>query len=340
MEKKKLLLVTISVGVFLVVVIGASLMIFSPRNPVPAVTAAAMPERTVPVGVPGTLDPAVAPGGVSAITITPDIEVTPGIAGSPVPGAEGSSPETDRSLSQEQPATADPAELVRNSGNYQALQVPPSSASAIQENRFYINSDTGQPALIERQEEKKDTRVVINVPRPQTAAVPNSSPPSRSAPAPASRSSPAPASRTERVNRPADKPGASGAAKLPSALTVAVASPARTAAAAASRKTTAPAARVVPQQQSRGGYDAYWVQTGSFPTKNQAEKAKEILAGKGLTAVIENGDVKGETWYRVRIGPYTSQNEANYWLSLVKSINGNPYVDLASSIVWKSYTRP
>jgi DedD protein len=222
--------------------------------------------------------------------------------------------------------------MVRNSGNYQALQVPPSSASAVQENRFYINSDSGQPVLIERQEGEKDTRVVINVPRPQTAAVPNASP--------ASRSSPAPAGRTEPVNRPADKTVASGAAKLPSARTVVAASPARTATAAAPRKTTAPAVRAVPQQQSRGGYDAYWVQTGSFPTKNQADKAKEILGAKGLTAVIENGEVKGETWYRVRIGPYTSQNEADYWLSLVRSINGNPYVDLASSIVWKSYARP
>ena len=187
MEKKKLLLVTMSVGVFLVIVIGASILVFSPRNPTPAVTAVTTPQRTVPAGVSGTLNPAVVPDGASGIAVTPRIEVAPGIAGSPVPAPEDASLETGRYPDQTRPATADPAEMVRNSGNYQALQILPgsASASAVQENRFYINSDGGQPVLIERQEEEKDTRGVINVPRPQTAAVPNVSPPPRSSSAPA-----------------------------------------------------------------------------------------------------------------------------------------------------------
>jgi DedD protein len=319
MEKKKLLLVTISVGVFLVIAIGASIVVFAPRNPAPAVTAAAIPERLVSPGVSGTVNPAVVPGGA----------VTPGIAGSPVvPVPDSPAYEAGQSPIQVQPATADPADMVRNSGNYQTLQAPPSSSSAIQENRFYINNDSTQPVLIERKEGEGNTRVVINVPRPQTAAVPNESPAPRAAPAPASR--PETGNRTGgntavSNNKPAAKPAAA---------------PSRTAPApAAARTTPAPAARPAPQQQSRV-YDAYWVQTASFSTRNQADKAREILASKGLTAIIENGDVKGETWYRVRVGPYTSQNEADYWLSLIKSINGKPYIDLASSIVWKSYRRP
>jgi DedD protein len=308
MEKKKLLLVTISVGVFLVIVIGASIMVFSPRNPVPAVTAAVIPERPVPPGVSGTLNPAVVPDGA----------VTPGIAGSPVPAPDSPAYETGQSPIQVQPATADPADMVRNSDNYQSLQVPSNSSSAIQENRFYINNDSTQPVLIERQEGGGNTRVVINVPRPQTAAVPNESP--------APRSSPAPAARPETGNRTGGNTAASGKTAAKPA-----AAPART--------TAAPSARTAPQQQSKV-YDAYWVQTASFSTRTQADKAREILASKGLTAIIENGDVKGETWYRVRVGPYTSQNEADYWLSLIRSINGKPYIDLASSIVWKSYRRP
>jgi DedD protein len=322
MEKKKLLLVTISVGAFLVMVIGASIMVFSPRNPAPAVMAAAIPERPVPPGVSGTVNPAVVPGDA----------VIPGIAGYPVvPVPDSPVYEAGQSPVQVQPATADPADMVRNSDNYQTLQVPPSSSSAIQENRFYINSDSTQPILIERKE-GEGTRVVINVPQSQAAAVPKEppapqpAPASRPTPAPASRSAPAPASRPGTGNRT----GGNTAVSTNKPAVKPAATPAR----------TAPAARPAAAPPPSRGYDAYWVQTASFPTRTQADTTREILASKGLTAIIETGDVKGETWYRVRLGPYTSQNEADYWLSLIQSINGKPYVDLASSIVWKSYRNP
>jgi DedD protein len=213
--------------------------------------------------------------------------------------------------------------MVRNSSNYQTLQVPPASSSAVQENRFYINNDSTQPILIERKEGDANTRLVINVPRPSTAAVPDASP--------APRPSPAPAAGRETGNKTDRKTAASN---TKAAVKTPAAPPARTVSPPAARRPAAAS-----QQQSRS-YNAYWVQAGSFPTKTQADKAREILASKGLTAIIENGDVKGEIWYRVRVGPYTSQNEADYWLSLIKSINGKPYIDLASSIVWQSSVKP
>jgi DedD protein len=69
-------------------------------------------------------------------------------------------------------------------------------------------------------------------------------------------------------------------------------------------------------------YNTYWVQTGAFTTKIYAEGAKESLASKGITSIIDNRDINGKTWYRVRVGPYTSETEAKYWLALVKSIDG------------------
>jgi DedD protein len=318
MEKKKLLLVTISVGIFFVIVIGASILVFSPRNPASAVTAAVIPVGAAPnpVGAPGALNPA-APN--------------PGIAGYPVPAVsvpDSPAAGTSQPSVQVLPSTADPSDMVRNSSDFQTLQVPPSSASAVQENRFYINNDSAQPLLIERKEGERNTRVVINVPRSTTAAVPN-------APSPASpaRSETKPQTGS---NASSGKTTGSGANAAPARTTASTrtAAPART-----TVQTAAPAARSTPQAQQSKSYNAYWVQTGSFPSRTQADKAKEILAAKGLTAIIENGDVKGKTWYRVRIGPYTSQNEADYWLSLIKSINGKPYIDLASSIVWKSNVR-
>jgi DedD protein len=66
----------------------------------------------------------------------------------------------------------------------------------------------------------------------------------------------------------------------------------------------------------------YWVQTGAFSTQGRAEGAKEYLATKGITSIIENRDIDGKTWYRVRVGPYISETEASYWLALVKTIDG------------------
>jgi DedD protein len=68
--------------------------------------------------------------------------------------------------------------------------------------------------------------------------------------------------------------------------------------------------------------NSFWVQTGAFRTHIRAEGVKEPLETKGITSIIENRDIDGKTWYRVRVGPYTSENEANYWLTLVKSIDG------------------
>jgi DedD protein len=66
----------------------------------------------------------------------------------------------------------------------------------------------------------------------------------------------------------------------------------------------------------------FWIQTGAFSQKFRADDAKELLASKGFISIIENREVNGQTLYRVRLGPYISENEANYWLTLVKSIDG------------------
>jgi DedD protein len=95
--------------------------------------------------------------------------------------------------------------------------------------------------------------------------------------------------------------------------------PARTTA-QAPRETSRPQATARPAQA--GTHNNYWVQTGAFSTKVRAEGAKDSLEAKGITSIIENSNINGKTWYRVRVGPYMSENEANYWLALVKAIDG------------------
>jgi DedD protein len=79
---------------------------------------------------------------------------------------------------------------------------------------------------------------------------------------------------------------------------------------------------VKPSAEPNKTNNDFWVQTGAFSTQTRAEGAKESLASKGITSIIDNRDIDGKTWYRVRVGPYLSETEASYWLALVKTIDG------------------
>ena len=111
---------------------------------------------------------------------------------------------------------------------------------------------------------------------------------------------------------------------VPDAQQVRPAAPRPVAAAPAARPQQTTPAR--PQAQARPADPPkttnYWVQTGAFSTKIRAEGAKQSLEAKGITSIIDNRDINGKTWYRVRVGPYISETEANFWLDLVKSIEG------------------
>jgi DedD protein len=65
----------------------------------------------------------------------------------------------------------------------------------------------------------------------------------------------------------------------------------------------------------------------------RAEGVKETLASKGIASIIENREVDGIPRFRVRVGPYTSQDEADYWLRLIKEIG------FTDSMVWRSQSR-
>jgi len=83
-------------------------------------------------------------------------------------------------------------------------------------------------------------------------------------------------------------------------------------------KTAAPAQKAAPQKTVT--VTEYWIQTGSFSNKLNAEKARDSLTARYLKAEIFTKEVSGKTSYRVRVGPYKSKNEADYWLGTVKEI--------------------
>jgi DedD protein len=258
MEKKKLLLVAISVGVFLVIVIGASILVFSPSG-----ASAAVKPKPIPAGI---------------------IE-------------EFEDPARTETWSEDQPGVQltplDAMELVKKSVDIQGVQPAPQSGN--QENVFYIYGETPSESVTVSRTNPgaavgPGNRLIIDVPRPVTAAVPD-----------------APRSAVK---------------------------PATTAQVPVRQTSTTPKAQTSPANQTKSRGDNYWVQTGSFSTKTRAEGVKETLASKGISSLIENREVDGKTFFRVRVGPYTSKNEADYWLALIKSIHG-----FEESQVWKSPIR-
>lgn len=68
--------------------------------------------------------------------------------------------------------------------------------------------------------------------------------------------------------------------------------------------------------------DEYWIQAASFSSRGKADDMKEGLALKGMAALITVKDISGKSFYRVRIGPYSSQAEADGWLAKIKKLPG------------------
>lgn len=78
----------------------------------------------------------------------------------------------------------------------------------------------------------------------------------------------------------------------------------------------------------------YWIQAGSYSSKLNAERARKILADRYLNTEIFTRGTGDNTKYRVRVGPYNSKAEADYWLGTVKSLQ-----DFTDSYVSEVKTR-
>jgi DedD protein len=144
---------------------------------------------------------------------------------------------------------------------------------------------------------KDGSQTIISVARPQTAAVPDTV-----------------------VEQPAIKP------QSPRETTQ-VSQPAQS----VQKTPVKPAASVAPPKKV---YNDFWVQAGSFSARERADGVKKTLDERGIAAIITNQQINNQTFYRVRIGPYTSRNEADYWLAMIKSIDG-----FESSQIWESQSK-
>ena len=63
----------------------------------------------------------------------------------------------------------------------------------------------------------------------------------------------------------------------------------------------------------------YWIQTNSFSTVARAEEERRIITSKGFPAIIQTRIIGDDTFYRVRVGAYSSRAEAEKFLLWIKN---------------------
>lgn len=127
--------------------------------------------------------------------------------------------------------------------------------------------------------------------------------------------------------------------KTASAAPVAPAQKAKPAAPASSStvaKTTAPkSTSTVAKAASTSSQklaDKFWVQAASYSTKKSADTARETLESNKIPSeIFTYTDAKGNVFYRVRVGPYTTSTEAEYWKTQVAKID--PFTTSESYVV-------
>lgn len=89
---------------------------------------------------------------------------------------------------------------------------------------------------------------------------------------------------------------------------------------------TAGAAKAAPAKSSTATKAAdvtrFWVQVAAYSNKKTAENARSVLSDKKINSDIYTyEDAKSKLFYRVRVGPFTTKSEAEYWQSKIVEIS-------------------
>ena len=102
--------------------------------------------------------------------------------------------------------------------------------------------------------------------------------------------------------------------------------------AASSSKTSSSSSKASTSKASTGSANAsttkaaspvtrFWVQVAAYSNKKTAENARSVLSDKKINSDIYTyEDNKSKLFYRVRVGPFTTKSEAEYWQSKIVEI--------------------
>jgi cell division protein FtsN len=196
----------------------------------------------------------------------------------------------------------------------------------------YVRGKSKLPAVKEEPEEAEETVIIVGEREEQATEKPGAAvgPPEKAVPptsdSKARGTAPSATAPTAAVTRPAGssqpQPAArTPAARAPVARAPAASTPATRAPAARAPVARAPAVKPAPQPREVT-VSEYWIQAGSYTSSSRAQEIASVLEEQGLVSKITTRALSGKTYYRVRIGPYMSKEEAQKFLEWVKAVKG------------------
>ena len=296
MEQRRTLWIIAAVGIFLLVVLGAALILYSPTahstQTIAAIAPVEKPASSGWVSAPeSSFQPQTAPEQTYVQTTTPPPAETPAAS------AETSSTNTSQGITK----VGDMTVIAQNATVYGLEKKYPADTAQDGSTTIDLNTLKTAPAVSSEVTPQNDISAKAIESVKQTAHAEPVNPPV-----------------TESVKKTVPK----AAVKEKTA-----AKEAPKAAAKQSAPKTAKKAATVTQ---------FWVQAAAFTNKKSADDARTILDNNKIPAdVFTYKDNKGRMFYRVRIGPYTTKSEAEYWRTRIVQIaeftNTQSYITSTSS---------
>ena len=284
MEQKRILWIVAAVGLFLLVVVGFALILYSP----------AQKQDPIITSNQSTNDIWASPG--NANPINPNYQVS-SLQGTPLENVVNGNIQSTDNSQQFSPVMSAPAQQVAN-------QVP--------QGNNVLPSDS---MTLNGQQQVQDVTVISGNTKVYTTGnttVDVSGLTNNSVTQPTvtqSTSTQASTQKTVVANTTKTSTGTStSSAKTTSTAKTSSTKPASKTTTTAATKTEAPTPK-------------YWIQAGSYSSKKNAEEARNALSAEKIASEIFTfTDANGTLFYRVRIGPYTTKSEAEYWQSRVAMI--------------------
>ena len=242
------------------------------------------------------------------------------IPGDPLGSILSLLPDSSKDGSEENPVidpASDPIGWARQGAPYPPLMDPEEETgdASAEQTHNQTAEDAAEQTVEESPEETEKVQITFSRdnPPPSVSPAPASSPRTQKTPPkhtytaapkapPASKAAPAPSPRTQRMP------------------------PKHT-------HTAAPKALPTPRKPAYRDItvNAYWVQVFSSSDSSRAESIREELADLGLSSRIQAREVNGLPRYRVRLGAFKGESEAEYYAETVRSIPGceSSYVVIA-----------
>ena len=292
MEQKRILWIVAAVGLFLLVVVGFALILYSP----------AQRQDPIITSNQSTNDIWSSPG--NANPINPNYQVS-SLQGTPLENIANNNIQTTDNPQQFTPVATIPAQQISGQVSQGNNVLPSDSMNLVGQQQVQdvtlitgnakviatgnttidvtglSNNSASQPVVTQSEKTQATSQKTVVASSPKTSTVSSTS------------STKATSTTKTSSTKTASKP-------------------------ASSTKSTATPATVSPK---------YWIQAGSYSSKKNAEEARSLLSAEKIASEIFTfTDANGTLFYRVRIGPYTTKNEAEYWQSrvaLIKEFSGS-----------------